>query len=158
MGLDMYLTRNIALAKNSVQVALTQPLASLEPLAGKYNTISQQAMYWRKANAIHGWFCRQLTEDGSEIDNLRNYHITIEELKQLKNTCVAVHRNPEHASLLMPTRSGFFFGGTEYDEHYFAELTDTIKMVEAEEQLIEELGDILGRNLVDVTYEYSVWW
>lgn len=32
------------------------------------------------------------------------------------------------ASELLPTQSGFFFGGTEYDEYYFLDLDYTYKL------------------------------
>jgi hypothetical protein len=31
---------------------------------------------------------------------------------------------------LLPPQSGFFFGGTEYDEYYFQDLEKTRKMIE----------------------------
>lgn len=30
---------------------------------------------------------------------------------------------------LLPTASGFFFGGTDYDEWYFKDVEDTIKII-----------------------------
>ena len=38
--------------------------------------------------------------------------------------------NKTLASELLPCISGFFFGGTEYDEYYFGDLLETIKMIE----------------------------
>jgi hypothetical protein len=31
---------------------------------------------------------------------------------------------------LFPTASGFFFGGTEYDEYYIQEVNETIELIE----------------------------
>jgi len=34
------------------------------------------------------------------------------------------------AERLLPTKSGFFFGGTDYDEYYIEDLKDTVKILE----------------------------
>ena len=36
----------------------------------------------------------------------------------------------ELAEQLLPTREGFFFGGTDYDSYYFDDLKDTKKIIE----------------------------
>lgn len=38
--------------------------------------------------------------------------------------------NPEVAADLLPTTGGFFFGGTNYDEYYVADLEETKKILE----------------------------
>lgn len=51
----------------------------------------------------------------------------------------------DKASYLLPTRDGFFFGGTEYDEYYFKDLEDT--------------KDILERAIADGGhFRYGCWW
>jgi len=40
---------------------------------------------------------------------------------------------------LFPTSSGFFFGGTEYDEYYQQQVSETIEMIT--DLLKEEGGD-----------------
>lgn len=77
------------------------------------------ALYWRKANAIHGWFvenCQDGVDECEESDP-----IDYELLASLADTCKrAVEaydagRRDEAAKILTP-RAGFFFGGTDLDE------------------------------------------
>ena len=37
--------------------------------------------------------------------------------------------NPEVAEELLPSRGGFFFGSTEYDEYYMQDIEDTIEII-----------------------------
>jgi hypothetical protein len=64
-------------------------------------------MYWRKANAIHKWFIDNRA-DGE--DNCQPIFVLADRTK---------------ADELLPTESGFFFGGTEYDDWYFQDLEYT---------------------------------
>ena len=102
--------------------------------------------YWRKANAIHGWFVRNV-QDG--IDECQESKVSREELTALLDICLeiadevktiegkvkngAIYQdqqwvdkyedglvitNPELCSRLLPTVSGFFFGSTDYNNWY----------------------------------------
>ncbi len=51
---------------------------------------------------------------------------------------VEVFENTELAEELLPTQSGFFFGGTEYDQWYVHGLDETINQIEP---LLQEEGD-----------------
>jgi hypothetical protein len=42
---------------------------------------------------------------------------------------VVKSKSPKVAERLLPSQSGFFFGGTQYDESYFGDLKDTVKML-----------------------------
>ena len=53
-----------------------------------------------------------------------------DDLKQLRETCQKVLDNHDLAESLLPTSSGFFFGGTEYDDWYFKDLEDTVKIID----------------------------
>lgn len=107
MGLDMYLFRRKK-ANNSEN--------------------NEEVMYWRKANQIRQWFVNntELQYD----DNCKEIVLTKEILEKLCNDCRVVLTNRNKASMIMPTSSGFFFGGTEYDEWYFEELENTVKRIE----------------------------
>ncbi len=39
-------------------------------------------------------------------------------------------KDPKLAQELLPTTSGFFFGSTDYDEYYIADLTHTVEVLE----------------------------
>jgi hypothetical protein len=77
---------------------------------------------WRKANAIHKWFVDNV-QDG--VDDCGQYKVTKEHLIQLHNACNDVLNDNNLAEQLLPTQSGFFFGGVEYDDSYYYKLKET---------------------------------
>jgi hypothetical protein len=48
----------------------------------------------------------------------------------LREVCQKILDNNELAEKLLPTASGFFFGGTEYDQWYFNDIEETIKIID----------------------------
>jgi hypothetical protein len=88
-------------------------------------TIEVVCAYWRKANAIHGWFVKNVQKG---VDDCGNYDVGIDKLKELKALCQKTleEKNP---SLLPPTE-GFFFGGTDIDQWYWESITDTITQLD----------------------------
>lgn len=89
--------------------------------------IMDQVGYWRKANHIHAWFVDRVQYGIDDCD----YHneVTKEDLEDLLDICQRVLDDHSLAYKLLPTRSGFFFGGTEYDEYYFEDIKDTIDII-----------------------------
>ena len=84
--------------------------------------------YWRKANAIHAYFTRNL-EDGEE-DNLRKIPVRKKDLIELKDKCLKVlSGGHEVAADLLPTATGFFFGDTAYSKWYYDDIKDTYDIV-----------------------------
>jgi len=83
--------------------------------------------YWRKVNAVHSWFVDNC--QGGE-DDCRTSYVSREQLQELKDQCEKVIANPKDADELLPTQSGCFFGGTEYDEWYFEGLKETVEIVD----------------------------
>lgn len=65
--------------------------------------------------------------------------------------------NPEICEEMLPTEGGFFFGGTDYDEYYVADIEDTIpmlqKVIDQHKKLIK-----LGYKEYDITYYYRAWY
>lgn len=138
MGLDMYLIKK----KKGEQ-----------PDKGEFNEV----VYWRKANQIHSWFVDNV--QGGE-DDCGYYEVTKEQIEELLTLCrmlmnkaeiettqietlankngewVKVFEtgrvivNKEVASEILPTRGGFFFGKTEYDEWYLRDIEKTIDELE----------------------------
>ena len=92
-----------------------------------YMGIHEQVGYWRKSNHIHAWFV-DTVQDG--IDDC-DYHneVTKEDLENLFDICKRVFYDHSLADELLPTRGGFFFGGTEYDEYYFEDIEATIDII-----------------------------
>ena len=154
MGLDMYLEARKYVSQNDWVdgVAKTtrdfMTLASLGPDGlSKYSdfggaTVSIPVGYWRKANAIHGWFVREVQ---GGVDECQTAYVPREKLVELRDACksvmsvsVGVDRGDVAAAVgLLPT-SGFFFGSYEMDEWYFADLKNTIAMIDHILSLIPE--------------------
>lgn len=132
MGLDQYLyaTRHVSStnhndfspATNYNQLLdLVGATAFAEPDFGSA-CIQVKVAYWRKANAIHGWFVANV-QDGE--DNCAEYYLTHETLEELRDLCKQVMDNHELAEELLPPEAGFFFGSDEVDEYYFQNLQYT---------------------------------
>ena len=83
--------------------------------------------YWRKANAVHQWFVDNC-QNGE--DDCRQAYVSREALTTLRDLCQQVLNDHSLAEELLPTQAGFFFGSTEYDEYYFGDLADTIRIID----------------------------
>lgn len=188
MGLDMYLTRKVYIGGkydwyNIEGEVNLKKNGNIIPFDNKkIDTINEYAGYWRKANAIHEWFVKNVQAGN---DDCGTYVVSQGELKELlelcktiKNKCELVDgkikngqtlkdgkwedniedgkvmTNPEIAEKLLPTRSGFFFGSTDYDEFYMDDIELTIKIIEEAIQRDDELDKIK----VDSYYEYHSSW
>lgn len=92
-----------------------------------WQSIFEEVGYWRKSNQIHNWFVDNV--QGGE-DECRPHLVSIDDLKKLRDLCNQVLQDPSKAPELLPTLSGFFFGGTEYDEWYFNDLKETINIID----------------------------
>jgi hypothetical protein len=147
MGLDMYLNRKRYIkrwdhmpAEQQYQVTLTlggKPIALTNP-----SYLTEEVMYWRKANAIHAWFVRNV-QDGR--DECQESYVELDKLRELVDVCNKVLANKKLAPTLLPSQSGFFFGGTEYDEWYFDDLqrtVDTLTPIIAEQESSDEWADL----------------
>ena len=97
MGLDMYL------------------LKDFKETDGDYN----KEAYWRKANAIHNWFVKNV-QNGE--DDCGYYEVTHDQLEKLLRVVEDVLTDHSKASVLLPSTAGFFFGSTDYDKWYFEDL------------------------------------
>lgn len=115
--------------------------------------ISVPVGYWRKANAIHAWFVKNVQ---GGVDNCNTYPVPESELKALRNDCNVVLGtasrgepkiveaayggtyttypdatvNVELAEACLPSQSGFFFGDTAYGEGYIDDLENTVKIID----------------------------
>ena len=89
--------------------------------------VVEEMGYWRKANHIHTWFVDNV-QDGA--DNCGEFYVDRNDLENLLESCQRVLINPSEAKELLPTASGFFFGGTDYDDYYFDSVKETISILE----------------------------
>ena len=155
MGLDMYLKAEWYLSQfDETEKKIAESvneIVGLEKMPGRKNVIESEAIYWRKANAIHKWFVDNV-QDG--VDDCGNYHVGIEQLQELAETCRKVLNDKSLASELLPAQSGFFFGGTDYDEWYFKDLEYTA--TEIEKLLSIEKPE--GRGYYPWSYVYHSSW
>ena len=131
MGLDMYLNAERYLwGHDEGDKQISENIGQLVglPTDGKVKTITVEAGYWRKANQIHNWFVQNV-QDG--IDECQEVYVSRDKLKELREICQTVLDKRDLAAELLPTASGFFFGGTEYDQWYFNDIEETIKIIDA---------------------------
>ena len=151
----------------------------------------KELMYWRKANQIHNWFV-QNCQNG--VDDCEYYSITVADLMKLKELCEKIltmtetrkemrytsygatekeevdipYLTPEgveYASEHLPSRSGFFFGRTEYDDWYVLQLKDTVEQIDAaidslncEYDFALNTDPVTGEYKGDYIIEYTSSW
>jgi hypothetical protein len=136
MGLDMYLEARVGLGVDWEATRDEEPGTfvpesrlndvmeimglSLEDLGDSLPsaTISVNVAYWRKANAIHGWFVNKLADGRDECQEL---YVPRQSLTDLRDLCkeLLVERNEEDALEKLPPMGGFFFGTYEIDDWYW---------------------------------------
>lgn len=140
MGLDMYIfhtnrtkhtveelvkiDRIEKLNAESPEAQELLPLREYKFLNGLFSVFHEGA-YWRKANAIHGWFVDNVQKG---VDDCGYYELTREHLETLRIACEQA-RKTKNGGPLQP-RGGFFFGSTEIDDWYWADLKRTIEQID----------------------------
>lgn len=138
MGLDMFLYRkswvnNQEWLKPEYREEIKMTRSGKEVDTSRVRYIVEEVGYWRKANQIHKWFVDTIQKGE---DDCGEYSVSYDELKELKSICervlhdMTVEKSTVTAEAELPTHSGFFFGGTEYDKMYQQDLKDTVKIVE----------------------------
>ena len=148
MGLDMYLNKEIYVGANfehrKVKVSIDLEIGGekIDVNASQLSAIDLQVGYWRKANHIHKWFVDNVQDGEDECDKSS---VSIEALKKLKAVCEQVLADNSLAEKLLPTKEGFFFGQTGYNEYYFKDIKDTLDIINP---LISEGG----------TYERTIYY
>lgn len=100
--------------------------------------------YWRKANAIHSWF---VTNVQHGKDDCKEYPLSRDNLVELKKICEGILANKKLADTHLPTKSGFFFGNTDYDSFYFNKVESTIEIID---RILNEYDDTW-----ELTYQSS---
>lgn len=86
--------------------------------------------YFRKANFVYAFFSNKLVNECAWV--------TREDLKDLIDRCEKVLNDHSLAEQLLPTRAGFFFGSTEYDEWYYQDVKDCLKQMK---KVLEDFAD-----------------
>ena len=153
MGLDMYLYGRKYLSTWGDDAQLHTEISKVTEgirKGFKVNFITCEAMYWRKANAIHNWFVKNV-QDGQ--DDCGHYAVTQADLQNLLDVVTEVLDDHSKAHELLPTQSGFFFGNTEYGDWYFQDLQHTKDSLTNLLSKFEE-----GEIGWDWTFEYHSSW
>ena len=137
----------------TVQIACGgKPVSGIQ--SDRISTVEEEVMSWRKANHIHAWFVDNVQNGQDDckphyvpVEALRELLDICEEVEKAsklvdgtvlhsysykRNMTREEHRLPGKvikdatvAKQLLPTRSGFFFGNTEYDEGYLNDVVET---------------------------------
>jgi hypothetical protein len=162
MGLDMYLEVRGYVSKMDYSdrdnPKTTPEFQALVDASGindltKYSefagiSISYPVGYWRKANAIHGWFVQNV-QGGT--DDCGSYYVPREKLVELRDLCAATIKEPAMAGDILPPTQGFFFGTYEIDEWYMRDMEYTVEM-------IDHLLSVLPGNEWDYPIYYHSSW
>lgn len=148
MGLDMYLKASKYLSdwhpdQQKVKAAVNALVPDHSHI--EIHTIEGEAIYWRKANAIHAWFVKNV-QDGK--DDCGTYYASREKLAELRDTLATVLEDHSQAAALLPTQEGFFFGGTDIDRYYYEQL----------ERTRDRLTVLLGEEYKEWDFHYTSSW
>lgn len=174
MGLDMYLNKKTYIGNNWKKPEERKKFGINGIKDERVTTITEQVGYWRKANHIHNWFvenvqdgeddCKEYYVSREKLQKLLETvklvlkSVTLKPQKIQVGTTWSkdkgeqpimedggVIENTGVAEELLPTTSGFFFGGTNYDNYYVESLKETQKILE----------NVLKENDGDFYYEAS---
>jgi len=145
MSLDMYLTKKTYVVGSARDKLKITGLKSKVKIA-RVECIIEDIATWRKANAIHQWFVKNVQDCE---DDCKPYSVDAEQLKELLELCKKVKNEPGKAPELMPAQSGFLFGSPDYDSRYFQNLDYTVEVLE---EVLKEDEDQLQE------YEYQSSW
>lgn len=127
MGLDMYLLDGQEYKEYKEKIRKCDPDSS-EIWRIPFPT---ELIYWRKANAIHRYFC----SIGKEIEKHLIYEISKDQLLELVDFIKLILNSRDSegdifAKLIIPVQDGPFFGSIEYDEYYYSDLEYTKEKIE----------------------------
>lgn len=135
MGLDMYLTMQTSIDNYKHEPEgqrLANDIMDLLNIAPDFYArrfgsieVNIPAAYWRKANAIHGWFVNHV-QDG--VDDCKQYSVDVSQLEELRDLCASILQGKTERESLPPT-SGFFFGDSSYGDDYTEDLEHTVAML-----------------------------
>ncbi|MDQ0316416.1 hypothetical protein J2S73_002873 [Amorphus orientalis] len=130
-----------------------KPVRGIQP--ERISSVEEKVMYWRKANHIHAWFVKNVQDGQDDCreyyvaceqvrDLLRVCTKVIDASKLIEGSIYGgtaytkdhpdgverrlpgkVIEDPSVAKRLLPTQDGFFFGSTEYDQHYLEDVVAT---------------------------------
>lgn len=143
MGLDMYIVK--------INNKTCKPIKEGDDIVS-FDSKTQEVAYWRKQNMLHHFLLEQTGADPNmnctyvEVP----YEVLYEFIGRANDILKARGHNREYlANKLLPTQSGFFFGGTDYDKWYY----ECLKSIRADLREIIQSTDFTNQTLY-----YSCWW
>ena len=92
---------------------------------------SYQIGYFRKFNALHSYIVKTFADGIDNCQDIILYKEDVEQIKKVLDEVLNAHQQVEKAKELLPTQSGFFFGGTDYDEFYFEDVKDAADLMQS---------------------------
>jgi hypothetical protein len=166
MGLDMYLSKKTYVKQwshhtpeETFEVNVTKGGKPYEGIQlDRVSYVTEELMYWRKVNQIHGWFCNNTQQLEEEV----RYSVTKEDLSTLLETChkvlgilekagktsmavctgwssgerimedIEVYDCMEEIEDLLPPTRGFFYGSDDLGEWYKESILETVEFLERE--------------------------
>jgi len=137
--------------KIKAKISITEDGKPIHINETRISEIVERVGYWRKSNAVHGWFVDNVQ---AGEDDCREYPVSIEQLKELLELCYEVLKNPDDAEHILPAHQGFFFGSYDYGIDYMTDIKDTIKILEP---LLQELKEEKKQNIYSEIYYQSSW-
>lgn len=100
--------------------------------------ISSEVGYFRKVNFLVQFF----ENKGLNVEEQKPLIICKEDVEELLLKCEQVLKDKSKGPKILPTRNGFFFGSTDYDEYYYDSVLEISKFIKNELlPLFDELDD-----------------
>jgi hypothetical protein len=186
MGLDMYLYKktyvknwehNGAESQHNITVKLGGEVRKdIKPERIAY--ITEEVAYWRKFNALHGWFveqcgggvdeCQEIYVENGKMEKLLGVLKQVSELLNNSKPVVKVLQDwngrdfevttfdceNEVKELFSPTE-GCFFGSTEVDKYFKQDVEDTIETIDGLLKETENEDAVKGLYSGDFYYRAS---
>jgi hypothetical protein len=110
---------------------------------GSIISLDIRVAYWRKFNALHSWFVANVQYG---IDECEPHIVTIDHLKKLREDLKEL--NKTNVDEKFATQGGFFFGSTDYDDYFWADV----------ERLKCEVEYLINQQPTDTMYVYQSNW
>ena len=154
MGLDMYLYKREYISgwnfrgdeDTSFYDSILEYMNAERCEGSPHANVEVCVAYWRKANAIHGWFVENLANG---VDECQSIYVTKENLIELRDLAASALKEPAMAGDILPPTPGFFFGSYDIDEWYMEDMKLTV------EQIDKVLESVKDKEYADFIYRAS---
>lgn len=186
MGLDMYLykktyVKNWEHTDTKLKHEFTIKMGGevrpdIKPERISY--ITEEVGYWRKFNALHGWFvencgggkdeCQEIYVENGKMEELLK---TLKQVQGVMNKSrkfvktltdwnnspydVEVYECEDEVRELFSPTEGFFFGGGEIDEYYKHQVDSTVELIENLLKEVDRTDSVKGLYSGDFYYQAS---